>query len=290
AKVASGFRKPDGLTIVPQHEARAWLAPLPVDMLWGAGKKTAARLRELGFATIGDIAACAPDELAAKLGRVGERFAALARAEDPRGVESGRAAQSIGSERTLEHDVSAYEDIEASLRDEADTIARRLRRHGLVAHGVRVKLKRADFRVLTRQCKLPAPSDVSAELFAAAQRLLHTFGDRGPFRLIGIAAFDLAERSAVSANAAEPRELSLDLDDRAEKPAATSAVPSRRRELELALDRVAQRFGASAVRRAAALQAHARVGEAPNLDFLGGDAAPEEDASDDRRVEPIDDA
>jgi DNA polymerase-4 len=207
AKVASGYRKPDGLTIVPQHAACEWLAPLPVDALWGAGKKTAARLRALGLETIGDVAAYDSDALAAQLGRAGQRFAALARAEDPRDVESGRPAQSIGSERTLEHDVSAYADIEASLREEADTVARRLRRNELTARGVRVKLKRSDFRILTRQCRLDAPSDVSAELFAAAARLVRTFDDPGPFRLIGIAAFDLLGRA--EAGGAEPPQLDL---------------------------------------------------------------------------------
>src|SRR5690606_20412530 len=154
-------------------------------------------------------------------------------------------------------------------------------------------LKRTDFRVLTRQCHLAAPSDVSAELFAAAQRLLRSFGDRGPFRLIGIAAFDLVERDdahrAGLTATAEPQALTLDFDAGTATPPAPGGAP-RRRELELALDRVAERFGATAVRRAAALQGPERVGEAPNLDFLGGDEAEGEGATGDRRVEPIDDA
>ena len=69
AKVASGFRKPDGLTIVPPLEMRAWLAPLPVSNLWGAGPKTTERLRALGFETIGQVASCRSGDARAVVGR-----------------------------------------------------------------------------------------------------------------------------------------------------------------------------------------------------------------------------
>src|SRR5690606_3787090 len=111
AKVASGYAKPDGLTIVPPDDARAWLAPQPVSQLWGAGPKTAARLESLGFATIGDVAAADPDALAAALGVHGRRLRALARAEDPREVTPSRAAKSIGSEITLDQDTRSRDTI-----------------------------------------------------------------------------------------------------------------------------------------------------------------------------------
>src|SRR5690606_35796686 len=84
AKVASGHAKPDGLVIVPPHDARAWLAPQPVSRLWGAGPKTAARLEALGFATIGDVASADPERLCAALGKIGQRLHELARAQDTR--------------------------------------------------------------------------------------------------------------------------------------------------------------------------------------------------------------
>ena len=82
AKVASGHRKPDGLTIVPPDEARAWLAPQPVKNLWGAGPKTAARLEALGLHTIGDVASCDPRRLERSFGALGHRFIALAHGDD----------------------------------------------------------------------------------------------------------------------------------------------------------------------------------------------------------------
>jgi DNA polymerase-4 len=84
AKVASACRKPDGLTVVPPEEAKAWLAPLPVAWLWGAGPKTQVHLHHLGLQTIGEVARADPQFLFAKLGSAGLHFHTLAQAEDPR--------------------------------------------------------------------------------------------------------------------------------------------------------------------------------------------------------------
>jgi DNA polymerase-4 len=86
AKVASAFQKPDGLTVVPPEDATAWLAPLPVSRLWGAGPKTQRRLHDLGLYTIGDVASADVRFLSAKLGRAGTHFHTLAQADDPRPV------------------------------------------------------------------------------------------------------------------------------------------------------------------------------------------------------------
>ncbi len=249
AKVASGYRKPDALTVVPPESAREWLAPLPVENLWGAGPRTAARLRALGLATIGAVADCSAERLRDELGALGERFAALARAEDPRVVVGGRASRSIGSERTLTIDVTTRHAIEQHLRTSAEHVATRLRRRRLLAHGVRVKLKRSDFKVLTRQRMLGMPSDVALELFSAARKLLDGIVDRGPFRLVGLAAFDLAGSSAAE-------QLGLPLG------------AARARQLETTIDRLAERFGAGVVQRAVDLVADRGVGVAANLDFL----------------------
>jgi DNA polymerase-4 len=136
AKVASGYRKPDGLTVVPPESARAWLAPMPVSRLWGAGQKTEPRLHALGLRTIGDVAAADPKLLVAKLGKLGLHFYTLAQAQDPRRVDGHRPSKSIGSEQTLEKDVCDKAEIKLHLRRSADKIARRLRRKGFIAAGV----------------------------------------------------------------------------------------------------------------------------------------------------------
>jgi DNA polymerase-4 len=115
---------------------------------------------------------------------------------------------------------------------------------------VRLKLKRADFRILTRQCVLPEPTDVGATLLAYAVRLLAAIDDRGPFRLVGVTAYDL------SAVVAEPQ---LEL---------VASGRGRARRLEVALDGIAERFGSGSVQRAADLQRDHGVVAPANLDFL----------------------
>jgi DNA polymerase-4 len=250
AKVASGFRKPDGLTIVPPDEMRAWLAPLPVSSLWGAGPKTTERLRSLGFETIGQVAGAEPAALERTLGALGRRFFALANGVDPREVVGSRRAVSIGSERTLHLDVTARADIEAHLRLSAETIAQRLRRSRRRARGVRVKLKTTDFRVLTRQGLLGEATDVAAVLFARAKELLDEFAAVGPFRLVGLAVYDLDTKGG-----AAPQ---LDW---------LPAAGARARRLETAVDALVGRFGSGVVQRAGDLQRDRGVGVAANLDF-----------------------
>ncbi len=251
AKVASGFRKPDGLTIVPPPTMRDWLAPLPVSSLWGAGPKTTERLRALGFETIGQVAKSDPAALERPLGALGLRFFSLANGVDPREVVGSRRAHSIGSERTLNVDVTARSDIAGHLRLAADTVAERLRRSKRLARGVRIKLKTADFRFLTRQTVLAEPTDVSAVLFGQATSLLDEIGESGPFRLVGLAAYDLG-----AASTPEPQ---LEL---------LPAAGNRERRLEAAIDALVDRFGRGVVQRAGDLGRDRGVGVAANLDFL----------------------
>ena len=250
AKVASGFRKPDGLTIVPPDAARDWLAPLSVTNLWGAGAKTSAQLQALGLATIGQVASADPLWLERRLGAMGRRFHELANAIDDRDVHVGHVARSVGSERTLTRDISVRGDIEAHLRAAAETIGQRLRRRAVMARGVRIKLKRADFRLLTRQGLLPEPTDVGATLFARAAELLTEVGDAGPFRLVGLTAYDLAALE-------DSRQLDL-----------VPVANNRTRRLEVAIEGLVDRFGVGIVQRAADLQRDQGVGGPGNLDFL----------------------
>jgi DNA polymerase-4 len=254
AKVASGFAKPDGLTIVAPADARAWLAPMPVENLWGAGAKTAQRLRALGFATIGDIAAADPRPLEHTLGAMGRRFVALAHGVDPREVVGSRRASSIGSERTLNVDVTARGEIEAQLRLAAEVVARRLRRSNRLASGVRIKLKRTDFKLLTRQSTLHEPTDTAAVLHARAAELLVGLAHLGPFRLIGLAAYDLLPAAGSRGQ--------LDL---------VPLAGARARRLETAIDALVDRFGRGVVQRAGDLARDPGVGVSANLDFLAGE-------------------
>lgn len=248
AKVASDFQKPDGLTIVPPGEAEAWLAPMPVKRLWGAGPVTEKKLLALGLRTIGDVAASDLDWLRSALGTMGARFHALARGQDPRGVEGRRRSKSIGSERTLSEDITDRERIKFHLRRSAEQVGQRLRRKNGLAWGVQVKLKTHDFRTLTRQHRRSRPTDVAEELYQDAVELLARFSDPGPFRLVGLSAYDLVREEA------DPQG---DLFSEAE--------PARRHDLEVAIDGLKERFGADVLKRADDLS---RARQTPNLDFL----------------------
>ncbi|MEX2166376.1 MAG: DNA polymerase IV [Methyloceanibacter sp.] len=252
AKVASGYRKPDGLTIVPPAAAKAWLAPLPVSRLWGAGPKTEARLIALGLRTIGDVAAADPNFLSAKLGKLGLHFHTLAHAQDARRVEGGRLSKSLGSEHTLDQDIRDEATIKLHLRRAADTIGRRLRKKSYVASGVGVKLKTADFKTLTRQQKLAEPTDIAEQLYAVGAELLRKFRHPGPFRLVGMVAYDLV-------GVGDQREADL------------FGNFTRRRRLEVAIDTLAERFGGNIVCRADDLTQPRGINLSPTLDFLDDD-------------------
>ena len=249
AKVASACQKPDGLTVVPPEEAKAWLAPLPVSWLWGAGPKTQARLHQLGLHTIGDVAHADPRFLFAKLGNAGLHFHTLAQAEDPRAVIGRRASKSLGSENTLDEDVHDKADIRFHLRRSADTIGRRLRKKNYVAFGVGIKLKTTEFQILTRQHRLSEPTDVAERLYSVGVDLLNHIHHHGPFRLIGLVAYDLVDIDDV---------VQLDL----------FSTLARQRKLEVAIDGLAERFGTNVVYRADDLNKPAGIRLAPTLDFL----------------------
>jgi DNA polymerase-4 len=249
AKVASARQKPDGLTVVPPEEAKAWLAPLSVSWLWGAGPKTQARLHQLGMHTIGDVAAADVRFLSAKLGSAGLHFHTLAQAEDPRPVIGRRASKSIGSEHTLEKDVHEKPDIKLHLRRSADAIGRRLRKKSYVAFAVSIKLKTTDFQILTRQHRLSEPTDVAERLYSVGVDLLKHVDHPGPFRLVGMVAYDLVGIDDL---------VQLDL----------FGTLTRQRQLEVAIDGLTERFGPNVVHRANDLDKPPVMRLTPTLDFL----------------------
>ncbi len=249
AKVASAHDKPNGLTVVPQEAAKAWLAPLPVNRLWGVGKKTTPRINSLGLHTIGDIAEADPRWLARELGALGQHIYSLANAQDPRRVLRGKQAKSIGSDRTLSQDVSARADIELHLRRSAERISRRLRAKQYTALGVRVRLKTTEHELLSRQRRLPNGADTADAMMQVARDLIDEFKHPGPFRLVGMAAFDL---------------------DWADEPQQQDLFANKTpRDLELAIDDVMQKFGKDKIMRAKDMQHSGTVAkDGVNLDFL----------------------
>ena len=232
AKVASDFEKPDGTTIVPPGEETAFLWPMPISRLWGVGEKTGARIAQMGLETIGDVARADRALMEERLGSLGEHLWLLANGLDDREVIPHRDAKSIGREYTLERDISGREAITVHLRRSADKVGRRLRSKGLEASGVRVKLKTAGFKLLTRQAPLRPPTDSTKAILSRAEGLLDNFNLDVPVRLVGLAVYDLAEAGG------HQGELFVDGD------------AERARRLDRALDAVQDRFGEDALTRA----------------------------------------
>ena len=182
AKIASDIEKPDGLTVILADDVTAFLAPLPVERMWGVGPKTAPRLREQGLLTLGDLAASPAHVLERLLGSWGTHIRELARGHDPRSVDPDRAASSVGAETTHEQDLTDPADIRRALLGHASRIAQRLHHEGLHARGVVVKLKYSDFSLRSRRVLLAEPFVDTGTIQHAAEELLAAF----PRSLLGV--------------------------------------------------------------------------------------------------------
>lgn len=191
AKIASDLDKPDGLVVVGDDVA-AFLAPLPVERMWGVGPKTAPELRRVGYRTLGDLARADPSALERVLGAWGAEARRLARGIDARDVVPDREAKSIGAECTYDEDLATRDAIARSLLAHASRVAERLTEERLAAGVLVVKLKYADFTLLTRRMTLPEPASDTRTLHDAATALLARFPlDGARVRLTGVAAHDL---------------------------------------------------------------------------------------------------
>ncbi|HYS05316.1 MAG TPA: DNA polymerase IV [Candidatus Dormibacteraeota bacterium] len=239
AKVASDLEKPDGLVIFPLEDVPARLWPLPVERLWGVGPKSAARLHLLGVRTIVQLVETGEDRLAAALGEGPARhLLSLARGEDLRPVVPDRASKSISEERTFAADLCDPDAIESELLERSEGVARELRREGLGARTVRVKVRAGDFTTWTRALTLPAPTFLTEEIYAAACDLFRTrirLGGRG-VRLLGVGVTHLAP----------PGSGQLDL--------FADPVHERSARVARASDTLAEKFGAGIVTRARLLK------------------------------------
>jgi DNA polymerase-4 len=227
AKMASDLAKPNGQREVRAEETISFLEPLPVSRLWGVGPKTEEVLHRLGLRTIGDIALRSPEWMEEKLGEHGVHLSFLSRGIDDRVVIPDRDAKSIGSEDTFEDDVSGRPGLHPHIHSQALRVARRLRKAGVKARVVVLKLKFNDFKLITRRTTLETPTDDGAVLFQAVVDLLEATDLVKPVRLTGVSAQGLREG-----------EEQLGLFD---------AEGNKRARLNDVLDRIADKFGRTAV-------------------------------------------
>jgi DNA polymerase IV len=237
AKMASRTAKPDGLLVVPPGEELEFLHPLPVEAVWGVGESTARKLRDLGIATVGEIAATGEAFLASALGpAAGSRLHAVAHNRDYRPVRAGRRRSSYGSQSALASTRSrrALDTVLAGL---VDRVTRRMRAKGRAGRTVTLRMRFDDFTRASRSRTLPYATAAQRTIHVAAAALLDaampTIRRRG-LTLVGITVANL-----------DGRHVGVQL----ELPLGRGWSAA----LDAAVDEVRERFGSDAITRAALL-------------------------------------
>jgi DNA polymerase IV len=229
AKVASEIDKPRGFAVLGRADAPAFLASKPVGIIWGVGKVFRQTLARDGITRIADLLPREEVDLVARYGAIGRRLYRFARGQDDRHVDPTSPTKSISAETTFDSDITDPAALLAELWPLCETVSRRLKRAGLAGRGVTLKLKSADFKLLTRSRRLADPSCLAEVLYRAAKPLLEAEATGRSFRLIGIGAADLVDGAL-----ADPPDL-LDPDR------------DRQARVEQAIDAVRERLGVDAI-------------------------------------------
>jgi DNA polymerase-4 len=237
AKIASDFKKPNGFFIVEPEKVQEFLDPLPVERLWGVGKQSSKVFQRLGIRTIGHLRRWPIETLKGRFGSQGEHLWQLAHGIDESPVVPEREAKSISHETTFEQDINDLEVLRAWLVELTEQVAWRLRRHGLRGRTVHLKVRFADFSLITRSQTLSEQTDITDELWQAADAMLcnRLPSSHLPIRLIGMGVSGFDETGLVQRR----------LFDREER--------KKQAGLDTVTDQIREKFGSSALRRAATM-------------------------------------
>jgi len=236
AKIASDLDKPRGFAVIGQGEAMSFLADKPVSLILGVGKVAAQRLAKDGIRLIVDLQRADERELMRRYGVEGQRLARLSRGIDTRIINPERERKSVSAENTFERDIASFRPLEKRLWAAAEEVSDRLKEKRLAGSTVTLKLKTADFRILTRARSLESPTQLAGKIFAAGRELLAREIDGTRYRLLGIGISALTD-----SDDADPADL---IDRGAERRAAA----------ERAIDRLRGKFGHEAVVKGLALK------------------------------------
>jgi len=237
AKLASDLEKPDGLTVIRAEDVDRVLLPLAIGKIWGIGPKTAKKLEGLNIRTIGDLRKLSIEWLTERFGSDAAHFQRLARGEDDREVTPDRQAKSIGQETTFGVDLADRDELRRMLFGQAEQVARRLRKAGVRAKSVWVKIRFGDFKTITRQMTLDEASDVTTTLYDVACGLFDAWASESfsPVRLIGMAGKNLVEGAG---------QLSLFPDPGVK----------RQEKVDHLVDRINSKLGKSSIRRGGGME------------------------------------
>jgi DNA polymerase-4 len=244
AKIASQVAKPDGLLVVEPEQELTFLHPLPVELMWGVGPVTKARLAERGITTIGELAATPGQSLEHLLGRaVGTKLGSLAWNQDPREIETTHRAGSVGAQSALGRKEISTTLIRMTLRHLADRVATRLRAKERAGKTVTVRVRFAEMQSVTRSITLPSAISATPILAEVAQSLVTTaladHPDEDVITLLAISVSQLVYEPALQL------ELPIELGDDEQRPG--TAAGAARWTLDRSVDAVRDRFGRKAV-------------------------------------------
>jgi DNA polymerase IV len=199
AKIASAWKKPDGLTVISPDRVEIFLRKLPVDALWGVGPVTAGRLRERGIERLVDVRTVDPKILREAVGSQAEWLRRLADGMDDRPVQPNREAKSSGSECTYSQDLTDITEIKREIEEMARDGAGWLARKELFCRTVTIKVRYSDFTTITRShSKQPAARDADDIVARALALLERTEVARRPVRLLGVSVHNLEDPAAPS--------------------------------------------------------------------------------------------
>jgi DNA polymerase-4 len=247
AKVASDLDKPRGFAVLGFDAAKSFLAERPVGIIWGVGKSLRASLARDGITLVRHLMPYQEKELVARYGRIGQRLYHFARGEDDRGVSPQSSAKSISSETTFNRDIATAKQLLECLWPLCETVARRLKHAQLAGTSVQLKLKTADFRLISRSRRLGDATQMAEELYRTVAPLVEQEADGRAFRLIGVGAADLLAA------------------DQADLPDLLDPERERRARVERAIDQVRAKLGDKAIAKGRALKIiRERAGKSPD--------------------------
>ncbi len=215
AKIASGWQKPDGLTVIAPERVERFLQGLPVDALWGVGPVTAKKLQDHGITRLVDVRAADLETLRGLVGSLADWLKDLAEGRDVRAVEPDRPSKSAGSECTYEHDLTSLDEIRAEIAEMASDGAAWLERRGLYARTVVIKVRYSDFETVTRSHSAEPTRDREAVVARALALLDKTDAGARPVRLLGASVHNLSDGTAPPPRPAGRRGPRLPFDDEA---------------------------------------------------------------------------
>ncbi len=239
AKLGSDMKKPDAVTVITRENYRERVWPLPVGDLLYVGPATVERLQRHGILTIGNLAACDDELLRTLFGRTGPALGLTARGldESPVALADGDHGliKSVGNSTTTPRDLVCDEDAHLVFLALSESVAARLREHGLRCGTVQISVRENDLTTFERQTRLTTPTNVSGQIAAVAMELFRAnYHWARPIRSLGVRGADLSPANA-------PRQMDLfGVEER----------QLRRERLEMTLDGVRQRYGSASILRA----------------------------------------